>query len=150
LDIKGPFDHADETALNANWQHHAVEFLESEKEYRYHVVLGRVILATVKMRRDAEGDERYRLPQGMVKRNWQHGYWRQVSCPVRPSCETVALEAVRALGLTFGAVDIIISQGRPFVLEVNARPGIDAHLDVYVQAFYDTLATLLPLNDLLR
>lgn len=45
---------------------------------------------------------------------------------VVPDICRVAREATRALGLSFGGVDVIEHHGRPVVLEVNAWPGLAA------------------------
>jgi glutathione synthase/RimK-type ligase-like ATP-grasp enzyme len=45
---------------------------------------------------------------------------------VVPDVCRVARDAVRALGLSFGGVDVIEHDGRPVVLEVNAWPGLAA------------------------
>ena len=45
---------------------------------------------------------------------------------VVPAVCRVARDAVRALGLSFGGVDVIEHEGRPVVLEVNAWPGLAA------------------------
>jgi len=48
-----------------------------------------------------------------------------------------AIAAVRALGLTFGAVDMATNAGNdPFVIEVNSAPGLErSTLDAWVAAF---------------
>ena len=45
---------------------------------------------------------------------------------VVPEICAVAIDAVRALGLAFGGVDVIEHDGRPVILEVNAWPGLAA------------------------
>lgn len=45
---------------------------------------------------------------------------------VVPEICRVAIAATRALGLSFGGVDVIEHEGRPVVLEVNAWPGLAA------------------------
>lgn len=45
---------------------------------------------------------------------------------VVPEICAVAVDAVRALGLVFGGVDVIEHDGRPVILEVNAWPGLAA------------------------
>lgn len=114
-----------------------IAYLRPEKEYRYHVAFGRVILPTVKMKEDGSYSD------DSLIRNHQDGLWRQVVCrEVRPELEEQALGAVRALGLDFGAVDIIVHDGRAFVLEVNTAPGLEVEnrLDAYVSAFREEAA----------
>jgi len=56
---------------------------------------------------------------------------------VDPKIEDVAVKAVKALGLSFGAVDCCFdSQGVPYVIEVNTGPGLEAStFDEYVTMF---------------
>ena len=41
---------------------------------------------------------------------------------ILPEYTNLAVQAVRALGLTFGGVDVLVSNHRPFILEVNTAP----------------------------
>jgi len=50
-----------------------------------------------------------------------------------PSEREVAIQAVDALGLDFGAVDIGIVNSAPLVLEVNTCPGLEGTLTYYVE-----------------
>lgn len=54
----------------------------------------------------------------------------------------VAIDAVNALGLDFGAVDTCITEdGTPYVFEINTGPGLEAtSFDKYVEAFKKVLA----------
>ena len=52
--------------------------------------------------------------------------------------EQLAIKAVRALGLDFGAVDLILADDtKSYVLEVNTGPALEtaSNLDLYIQAF---------------
>jgi glutathione synthase/RimK-type ligase-like ATP-grasp enzyme len=57
----------------------------------------------------------------------------------------VALAAARAIGLTFGGIDVIEHHGRPVILEANAWPGlaVDARGDALAEALVATAADLL-------
>lgn len=57
--------------------------------------------------------------------------------------EKVAIAAVKALGLDFGAVDTCIAEdGTPYVFEVNTGPGLEAtSFDKYVEAFKAAFAS---------
>jgi glutathione synthase/RimK-type ligase-like ATP-grasp enzyme len=71
-------------------------------------------------------------------RNHQHGYtFRQLRTPPGHAAEVAAIGAVAALGLVFGAVDILVADdGRVYVLEVNTGPGLVPHgLRVYAEQF---------------
>lgn len=53
-----------------------------------------------------------------------------------PEVRAIAIKAVAALGLDFGAVDIVYENGMPFVLEVNTAPGLSGTTLVkYANAF---------------
>lgn len=90
-----------------------VEYLPIEEEYRYHVAFGEIINSAIKY----GGDET------SVNRNHTAGWvfkdTRQVEL-----LATLSKAAVECLGLDFGAVDIIISKGKPYLLEVNTAPAM--------------------------
>ncbi len=49
--------------------------------------------------------------------------------------DQLAVKAVAALGLDFGAVDLIEDKGKFYVLEVNTAPGIeDEMVPIYAEA----------------
>lgn len=90
-------------------------------EYRVHSFLGRSIRAGIKRHRDRVED-----PHPWI-RSWDGG-WRIVydGDSVRQRHRDLAHQAVRALGLDFGAVDIgQKSDGSLIVLEVNRAPGLE-------------------------
>lgn len=112
-----------------------IEYLRPEKEYRYHVAFGKVILPTVKVKRSENGEAIY--SDESIIRNHQAGEWEQVvTDEVRKSLEKQAIKAVEAHGLHFGAVDIIVHKKKPYVLEVNTAPGmtIPNRAEVYGKA----------------
>ena len=112
----------------------------NDGEYRVHVFDGSVILYQKKSRRvddngevvtadGAEADVRN------LESNWIYrtGNLRQLE-----RVEELAINAVSALNLDFGAVDIIKdTEGNVFVLEVNSAPGLGntATLEAYREAF---------------
>lgn len=110
-------------------------YIKKTEEYRIHVVQGKVIDMQRKARNKDVADEDV---------NWQirtHGngfiYMREDVYPPQEVL-TQAVNAVEALGLDFGAVDIVwnIYQNKPYVLEVNTAPGLEGTtLDRYVVAF---------------
>jgi hypothetical protein len=101
--------------------------ISNKGEYRVHVVDGEVILYQKKSRRvddngeviTAEGAE---ADVRNLASNW---VYRTGNLKRLDRVEELAVEAIEALGLDFGAVDIIMDEnGDVFVLEVNTAPGI--------------------------
>ena len=111
----------------------AVRFFPKESEFRVHVWRGEAIGLTQKRaRRDTERSETDRLI-------WNHGNgW--IHCRedvVEPDgIRDLAIASVRATGLDFGAVDLMLNKdGVLRVLEVNTAPGVDGQIaEAYVQA----------------
>lgn len=114
--------------------------INNHGEYRVHVFNGEVILYQKKSRRvneetgevvTAEGEE---ADVRNLASNW---VYRTGNLNRLERIEELAKNAVRALGLDFGAVDIIKDEnGEVFVLEVNCAPGLKNQetLQAYVNA----------------
>lgn len=115
-----------------------VQYVPKTDEYRVHVVQGTVIDVQRKARsREVPDDE-----VNWEVRNHKNGFifMREGVTPdtVPSQVQEQAVQAVQALGLDFGAVDIIWNQRRDkaYVLEVNTAPGMTGTtLDSYCQAF---------------
>lgn len=109
-------------------------------EWRAHVVNGRVILLQQKVR------TRERSPAyTSLIRNTTTGYVYSVNFDryfhesAIPRVKRTAIEAVAALDLDFGAVDIIQKGGECYVLEVNTAPGLSEEgsaVRAYCDAFH--------------
>jgi carbamoylphosphate synthase large subunit len=100
-----------------------VKYIRKEKEYRLHVFKEKVIDLVEKRRRSNFGENPV---YNKYIRSYEQG-WIMARDGVSVSDETKAeaIKAVKALGLDFGAVDVVInSKGKPVVLEVNTAPGI--------------------------
>src|SRR5258706_2912551 len=98
--------------------------LAIEEEWRFHIFRGRSIRAAAKIP----------IPQGHVA-TFHYSYRMG---PV--SHRRLSIRAVRALGLDFGAVDVVTVEGQPVVLEVNRRPGLDPNghtAERYAQAILE-------------
>ena len=102
------------------------------REYRIHVVNGEVIRRQVKRRRSEVSTE----PNNEV-RNLAGGWvFCTDSVATHDAADREAIAAVAALGLDFGAVDVITHQREAWVLEVNTACGIEGStLEAYVNAF---------------
>lgn len=114
-----------------------VDYIRKDLEYRVHVAGGEVIFVQQKRRRlENEQTEDQKLI-----RNYDNGW---VFCPVDVAdvagdVRDIAVAAVAAVGLDFGAVDLVVSRNDnlPYVLEINTAPGIESPqlTDAYRLAF---------------
>lgn len=106
-------------------------------EYRVHVFNGRVIDFAKKRRRADKPDA-----SSFIK-NYENGW---VFCRdgvfLPEQVRRIAIDSTRAMGLHFGALDIVMKNDMPYVLEINTAPGIEGStLNSYVRAIrsmYDT------------
>jgi glutathione synthase/RimK-type ligase-like ATP-grasp enzyme len=99
-------------------------------EYRVHVFNNQILDVTKKRRRNTVDRSDYikNLANGWV-------YCRE-GIEVPENLLQCARAAVVALGLDFGAVDLLYRQGQPYVLEINTAPGLQGTtLTKYIQAF---------------
>lgn len=99
-------------------------------EYRVHVLRNQIIDVTKKRRRKDEDTNDFvkNLDNGWV-------YCREDIDPPE-EIMTCARNAVKALGLDFGAVDILWKKSVPYVLEINTAPGLEGTtLERYTEAF---------------
>lgn len=114
-----------------------VKYKKKRKEFRVHVFKGQVIDVAEKRRRRVE----QRPPQfdGYI-RNLANGWVFCRDGVVKPAdLDGLACSACTALGLDFGAVDIIWNEreNKCYVLEVNTAPGLQGTtLDNYANAIY--------------
>lgn len=107
-----------------------VKYIRKESEYRVHVLGG--VAAVVQQKRRRNGEEQTADQQ--LIRNYDNGWIFAVenvafvSPAVEETVKEQAVAAVMALGLDFGAVDIIVNRrgSQVYVLEVNTAPGIES------------------------
>jgi glutathione synthase/RimK-type ligase-like ATP-grasp enzyme len=115
-----------------------VKYVKKAAEYRVHVAFGEVIDEQAKRKRkDFNGEVSNQI------RSHQNGwvYCRKGFLNDGRRNE-VAIASVAALGLDFGAVDIIYNQKKDqyYVLEVNTAPGLEGEtLFIYFNTFYSYL-----------
>ena len=103
-----------------------VKYIRKLEEIRVHVFQDRAILCQYKKR---VADQEQTADQKLI-RNYKNGW---VFCPrdvetLSNDITTAAINAVKVLGLDFGAVDMVIGKtdNLPYVLEVNTAPGLDS------------------------
>lgn len=111
------------------------KLIERAREYRVHVFDGQVIDLQQKKRR-VTGLENANDSDGTIK-NLANGWVfvrDDITHPPR-SIFDVSIRAVEALGLDFGAVDVLTKDGQCYVLEVNTACGLEGStLTSYVNA----------------
>lgn len=108
------------------------KYLFKEREFRVHVVCGEVI-DTAKKIKDPD-----REVQDWKVRSHANGFIFARNGVVPSGVrDTVAVSAIGALGLDFGAVDIVEDKkGNFYVLEVNTAPGLEGQtINTYGEGF---------------
>ncbi len=120
-----------------------VKYIRKTEECRVHVAFGKAILVQYKLRK-AEGEQT--ADQKLI-RNHDNGWVfapRHTDAPENYLATAVA--AVEALGLDFGAVDMVVSKkdGEPYVLEVNTAPGLEGESTIaaWTKAFKEKLGVV--------
>lgn len=111
-----------------------VEYVPTDFEYRMHVVNGEVVQVHEKRLRNEADNHPY-------IRNSETG-WVFLEPRESPPPDSLAIDAVGALGLDFGAVDVIREEGTGdhYVLEVNSAPSLDeANLRRYGDSFAEII-----------
>ena len=110
---------------------YVVEYIPTKYEYRVHVFKGEIIRISEKVLKSRDKYVSY-------LRNFDNNFtFKNERHPLTDEGRTQAINAVRELGLDFGAVDIVITDtGNPVVLEVNTGPSlIDTGLGIYCRYF---------------
>lgn len=123
-----------------------VKYKKKKDEFRVHVAFGKIIDVQRKALRttDAEGRPINTANVDYRIRNLRNGFiFRRFDITVPNVVIEQAKNAVEALELDFGAVDVIYNEteGRGYVLEVNTAPGLEGTtLDNYAGAFREELS----------
>lgn len=118
-----------------------VQYIKKVDEYRIHVVGDKIVIVQRKARRKDVPDD---------KVNWRvrnhHNGFIFARSDVNPPAAVLdaATRAIQALGLDFGAVDIVwnADKGAAYVLEVNTAPGLEgSSINDYAQGFKEFLSS---------
>lgn len=109
--------------------------LRHKHEYRIHV-LNRQVIDAVQKKKDREGVE-----ETLIRSHDNGWVFCRQGVVIPKAVNDVALQAISALNLSFGAVDIAYreKENQAFVLEVNTAPGIEG---VTVQRYVDAFRKL--------
>lgn len=97
------------------------EYIPTAREYRARVVGDECVRISEKVLRDPDAG-----PQVPWIRNYETGYiFRSPTVRLNAYQEALAVSAVKAHGLDFGAVDLVVGDdGHTYVLEVNTAPAL--------------------------
>lgn len=118
-----------------------VQYKKKKDEFRIHIFGGKVISEQRKALRthDLDGKEIDPNTVNYQIRNHRNGFiFKRNDISVPEDVRTQALASVNAVGVDFGAVDVIWNkyEGRAYVLEVNTAPGLEGTtIDDYVSSF---------------
>lgn len=120
-----------------------VEYIPSKVEYRVHVFDEKIIRVTKKVFRGHDRDGKPITQKGTIKNDtygWGHQNIEIDEFPREFRKDAIA--AVKAIGLDFGAVDMLISaeNGKPYILEVNSCPRLNS---IGLEIYADTISSLL-------
>lgn len=116
---------------------HFTRYIPTKAEFRVHVFEDEILKISEKILTE---EAQYNINMPWV-RNVNNGYTfrnvRRLNPDMLALMENLAVRAVRAIGLNFGAVDIILGDDlNLYVLEINTGPSLsDASLEVYVELF---------------
>jgi glutathione synthase/RimK-type ligase-like ATP-grasp enzyme len=117
-------------------------YFPAKREYRIHVVDGKIIRAVKKGKRmDREED-----PNPYIRSHNNGWVFMEEGVEVPPEVNEAAIAAVKALGLDFGAVDVGYNSRLPQPVccyEVNCAPGFEAGTITctkYAEAFKEMLS----------
>lgn len=99
------------------------KYIFKVREYRVHATRDKAFATHMKIK-DPKNKE---PPKSWKVRSYANGFiFQRNNVPANAVRDALAVEAVAALGLDFGAVDIIEDKhGKFYVLEVNTAPGIE-------------------------
>ena len=110
------------------------KYVKKQHEYRLHVFDGKVFYVQKKARSNAVADENV----NWKVRNHGNGFiYAHIGIDVADDVKQIAVDAIAALGLDFGAVDMIVTKsGKWYVLEANTACGLEnTTLEKYVEQF---------------
>jgi hypothetical protein len=108
-------------------------YQNKDREIRVHVFRGTVIAAAEKKRKRGLARNIY---QRLVQSHENGWVFCTKDVQVPDKAKELAIKAVEALGLDFGAVDAIMRKGKVYILEVNSAPGLQGStLAAYTKAF---------------
>jgi len=115
------------------------KYIKKDQEWRIHVFQGKVFFEQRKARKKDVPDDKV----NWQVRNLNGGFiYSHVNVDAPKNVKEEAIKAVEALGLDFGAVDILTTKrGEAYVLEVNTACGLEGTtLEKYAEQFANLAA----------
>jgi glutathione synthase/RimK-type ligase-like ATP-grasp enzyme len=112
-----------------------VKYKKKKNEYRVHVFNGTVLFTQEKRR---ERDRERSADESLIRSHANGWVFCRENIESDGRRDALAIKAIEALGLDFGAVDIIYNQkeDKYYVLEVNTAPGLEGQSVIdYTDAF---------------
>jgi glutathione synthase/RimK-type ligase-like ATP-grasp enzyme len=119
-----------------------VEYIKKQDEYRIHVGRKGDVYSCISEQRKARSLD---VPLERVNwkvRNHNNGFvFVREDCNPPDSVRIAAVEAIKATGLDFGAVDVIYNakEDRAYVLEINTAPGLEGQTIEDYRSFFNQL-----------
>lgn len=114
-------------------------YLTKRHEYRIHVVGNTVTDFQAKRRKSAIPDSEINWH---IRSNANGFVYCRTNVNPSPTTKEIAIQAVNALDLDFAAVDIIIHDDIPYILELNTAPGLSpTSIAIYAAALSEHIAT---------
>lgn len=111
------------------------KYKKKQFEYRIHAGKGRIFDMQMKRKRNG-------APSGSLVRNAANGWvFCRQGIEVPQVCQNAAINAVQALGLDFGAVDVGFGTQGVAVYEVNTAPGLEGQTTTNYVNFFKGLLT---------
>jgi hypothetical protein len=131
--------HSEDNPIDAPHCPLYVKYIKKSAEYRVHVFNGQVIDVQQKRRRNGLTNDEVNFQIRVHDNGWV--FTREdINTPEMVTRESI--KAVNALGLDFGAVDVIYNRhySTAYVLEVNCAPGIE---NTTVQIYANAIESLI-------
>lgn len=105
-----------------------MRYIPKDRQFRVHVIGSETRTRELIPNEDTDTDQ--------PVWNYESGFTYRVADSIPVQVVPAAVQAVKALWLDFGAVDIITHNGMAYVLEINTAPGLaDPTLEWYAEQF---------------
>lgn len=138
-----------EEANSRGQQKYIMDLIKADREYRVHIFKGRIIRITRKFLDEDLDEDDLDEYERIIKAHDNGWIHKERNISKVPNCvKEEALQAVKALKLDFGGVDVLFTRtstpggkvDRAYVLEVNTGCGLsDTGLELYANLFREWL-----------